>query len=128
MRLVFKTLMFGLAIPAVALAQSPSDGGLRIYRQHCATCHEGGVSQTLSPQLLRERTADQIYAALNTGLMRRQDLELSDAERRTVAAYLSGGDVSGPPLEQIPQTAYCAAADSVTDPLSAPQWNGWGVI
>jgi mono/diheme cytochrome c family protein len=89
---------------AAAQAQAEVDGEL-VYRQQCARCHDGGTGRMASSEELRERTADQIYGALNFGLMRRQGLDLSDAERRAVAMYLSGGAISDPPIEQIPQSA-----------------------
>ena len=112
---------------AAAQAQAEVDGEL-VYRQQCARCHEGGTGRMASSEELRERTADQIYGALNFGLMRRQGLDLSDAERRAVAMYLSGGAISDPPIEQIPQSAYCATDPGAApgDPLAGPAWNGWG--
>ena len=58
--------------------------------------------------------------------MKRQALPLSDTERQAVATYLSGGEISGPPIQQIPQSAYCSTDSPVADPLSGPRWNGWG--
>ena len=42
--------------------------------------------------------------------------------------YLSGGAISDPPIEQIPQSAYCATDPGAApgDPLAGPAWNGWG--
>ncbi len=108
-------------------AQAAADGE-RVYREHCARCHEGGTGRMASTVELRERTADQIYGNLNFGLMRRQGLALGDDERRAVAVYLSGGVISDPPIEQIPQSAFCAADPGAAagDPLAGPSWNGWG--
>ena len=108
-------------------AQAAADGE-RVYREHCARCHEGGTGRMASTVELRERTADQIYGNLNFGLMRRQGLALGDDERRAVAVYLSGGVISDPPIEQIPQSAFCAADPGAPagDPLGGPSWNGWG--
>ena len=115
------------AVAATSQAQAEVDGEL-VYRQQCARCHEGGTGRMASSEELRERTADQIYGTLNFGLMRRQGLDLSDAERRAVAMYLSGGVISDPPIEQIPQNAWCATDPGAApgDPLAGPAWNGWG--
>ena len=116
-----------VAVAATSQAQADIDGEL-VYRQQCARCHEGGTGRMASSEELRERTADQIYGTLNFGLMRRQGLDLSDAERRAVAMYLSGGVISDPPIEQIPQSAWCATDPGAApgDPLAGPAWNGWG--
>ena len=126
MQNVWIAVVLGVAVPTVAEAQPDSNAGLNVYRQNCASCHEGGTGRMVSADSLRERSADEIYAALNTGLMKRQALPLSDTERQAVATYLSGGEISGPPIQQIPQSAYCSTDSPVADPLSGPRWNGWG--
>ena len=90
------------ATGAAASQEATADGEL-VYRQQCARCHEGGMARLTPAETLRERSADEIYATLRFGLMQRQALSLSDAERAAVAEYLSGDVLSGPPIEQIPK-------------------------
>ena len=110
-----------------AAGQAAPDGEL-VYRENCASCHEGEVPRVLSQVDVRDASADYIYAALRSGLMKRQGAELDDAEKRAVAEFLSGNPVSPPPIESIPQAAHCqSVAPPVADPLTVPGWNGWGV-
>ena len=118
-------LASSFASAAAASQEAAADGEL-VYRQNCARCHEGGVARLTPAETLRERSADEIYATLRFGLMQRQALTLSDAERSAVAEYLSGDTLSGPPIDQIPASAYCATGSAPADPLAGPSWNGWG--
>ena len=120
-------LLCALFAATAAASQAETADGELVYRQSCARCHEGGMARLTPGDTLRERSADEIYATLRFGLMLRQALELSDAERRAVAEYLGGDVLSGPPIEQIPQSAYCVAGTGpAADPLAGPAWNGWG--
>ncbi len=116
-----------LAATGAAASQEAAADGELVYRQNCARCHEGGMARLTPAETLRERSADEIYTTLRFGLMQRQALSLSDAERSAVAEYLSGDTLSGPPIEQIPESAYCSTGTAPADPFSGPAWNGWGV-
>jgi polyvinyl alcohol dehydrogenase (cytochrome) len=107
---------------AFAFAQPPN--GSMVFENHCAACHAGTDSRVPPVSALRERTPESIVDALVTGLMRQQAAELSDAERRAVAEYLTG---------RVPGSRAVAAAVArcvAPPPLNAtngPRWDGWGV-
>ncbi len=110
----------------VANAQEPS--GEALYRQHCAGCHDGAMPRMPSREALKTLTPEHVETALSSFSMRRQGASLSLAERRAVAAYVTGraAGTYRAPLDVIPRTAYCAPAAAGTDPLAGGSWNGFG--
>jgi polyvinyl alcohol dehydrogenase (cytochrome) len=117
-----------VGVPALVSAQTPAPDGERVYQQHCATCHEGSMPRMPSRDALRKMAPESIETELSSFAMRRQAAALSPAERRSVAAYLTGRSAESyrGPLETIGKQAYCTTA-STRDALSGPAWNGWGI-
>jgi polyvinyl alcohol dehydrogenase (cytochrome) len=114
------------AVPA--LAQAPS--GEVVYKQNCAACHEGSLARMPTRAALRELTPEHVETALSSFSMRRQGANLSPAERRAVAEFVTGRPSGSyrAPLEIIPKSAYCAAGvTGASAPLTGASWNGWGV-
>jgi polyvinyl alcohol dehydrogenase (cytochrome) len=126
MRGLLTAVMLELVLVTAVVAQDDARSGETVYRQNCARCHDGAVGRLVSADAIRERSADQIYATLTSGMMKRQGRALSIQDRQAVAEYLSGVALSDPPLQQIPQFAYCENRASAGNPLSGAQWNGWG--
>jgi polyvinyl alcohol dehydrogenase (cytochrome) len=136
--------LFGTALAAApASAQEP----VALYKTYCAQCHEGPRADAKAPSLERMRslTAEQVLDALERGVMRARAAERSRAQRRVLAAYVSGkplADTSHP----MPKTAFCSAGstravsgssrtevrlktdatDATYGGLAGPAWNGWG--
>jgi polyvinyl alcohol dehydrogenase (cytochrome) len=111
-----------------AAAQGAPDGG-QIYKQRCASCHDGGMPRVPGREALRGRTPEDIELALSSFAMRRQGEALRPAERRAVAEFLTGAPAGSyrAPLDIIPKRAYCdSSRRASTDPLAGPEWNGWG--
>jgi polyvinyl alcohol dehydrogenase (cytochrome) len=118
-----------LGLPSAAVAQQPAvRTGDAIYKQHCATCHEGTLPRMPSREALRSVSPEHIETALSSFSMRRQGSMLTPAERRTVAEFLSGRPAGSyrAPLDAIGKDAYCQAGSAPPDPLAGPAWNGWG--
>ena len=112
---------------APARAQAPS--GEAVYKQNCAACHEGNLPRMPTRAALREVTPEHVETALSSFSMRRQGANLSPAERRAVAEYVTGrpGGSYRAPLDVIPKSAYCAAdVTGASAPLAGASWNGWG--
>jgi polyvinyl alcohol dehydrogenase (cytochrome) len=117
-----------VALAPAALAQTPS--GEAVYKQHCAGCHEGSLPRMPTRDALRSLTPEHVETALSSFSMRRQAAALSPAERRAVAAFVTGrpADSYRAPLEIIPEAAYCSAAvTGASNALAGPSWNGWGL-
>src|SRR5919201_6134009 len=103
---------------ALALAlQSPE--GAKVYEDHCASCHNGSDPRTPVISVLRQKTAEEIVAALTSGKMREQGSSLSEAERRGVAAYLG---VSG--ATAATEAGRCSSVLPF-DASTGPRWTSW---
>jgi polyvinyl alcohol dehydrogenase (cytochrome) len=108
---------------AHASAQSPD--GAALFRQSCASCHNGSAeSRAPAPEALRLRAPQAIVESLVTGAMRSQGARLSGAERRAVAEFLTGkpiaGDVRGA------DAGRCTAADpQPSERARTSMWSGW---
>jgi polyvinyl alcohol dehydrogenase (cytochrome) len=118
MRGAFFVLAFLIGVtPAWA-----QDGG-SLYAQHCGRCHDLGLPRTPSRSVLGGLAPEQIVSALENGTMRAQGAERTAAERRAIAAFLTGKAVGDTPPP--PPLRMCASGGSFS--TSGPQWNGWGV-
>ena len=112
------------AAPAVG-AESNSREGEVIYREHCATCHGGGVARAPDLATLKQMSQERIVLALTLGAMKVQAQDLTVRQLDSVSAFLAsesanqGGqaavDVCPGPIR------------SLEDALQKPHWNGWGV-
>jgi len=116
-------------ILAVGLAQSPT--GAAVYENRCATCHAGTDPRTPTLASLKQKTPQAIVDALTNGVMRQQGSDMTDAEKRAVAAYLGTTTPSAPAASTTTAasdpTAGACTSTPPFDPSKGPQWNGWGV-
>ena len=128
-RLVIVCALVLLAIPAAGQdAQSQSDGAA-LFKTYCAMCHDGPAADAQAPRLdtLRQLSAEQVLAALERGSMRARAAERSRAQRRTLAAYVSGKPLAASDAA-MPKSAFCSVATaSPAKALAGPSWNGWGL-
>ena len=108
----------GFLVPSGPADAQPPDGA-RVFNDSCATCHTSNDPRTPSVAALRQRTVDEILAALTTGKMSDQGADLTNAERRAVAQYLGVAATAAAP------TAGKCAAIAPFDPASGPRWTGW---
>lgn len=106
--------------PRIATAQD----GAAVYDAHCADCHDdAGDTRTPRRTALATMTAAQIVEALEGGVMEDQGAELSAAERRAVAAFLS---TSAPAVTAAGGgPTICREAARLTEDRTG-EWNGWG--
>jgi polyvinyl alcohol dehydrogenase (cytochrome) len=119
--------VIGALAPGYSSAQTPGPDGEAVYKLHCAACHEGSMPRMPSRDALRKMAPEAIETELSSFAMRRQAAALTPAERRAVAAYLTGRSAESyrGPLETIGKQAYCQAP--ADDALSGPSWNGWAI-
>lgn len=128
MRTLLGVLVLVLGLSAVPLAAqtpgtAPTQGsGAAVFNDHCATCHSGDDPRTPTVAALRQRSPDDIFAALVGGVMRQQAAGLSDAERKAVAEYLAGRPLSASPAS----AAGRCVSPSPFDVSSGARWTGWG--
>ncbi len=64
--------------------------GAKVFAQVCAVCHERGGGYAPAVYILKIMTPASIYGALTTGAMRVQAKDLSDAQKKAVAEFLTG--------------------------------------
>jgi len=119
-RLLYVAALKSALLPAV-LAQV---NGTAIYKSHCATCHDNSaVTRAPAIDVLRGMSAENILRSLESGTMKQQGSSLTDAERRSVAEFLTG--------QRIGTAATQSNVGMCPDPrvpfsLSGATWNGWG--
>jgi polyvinyl alcohol dehydrogenase (cytochrome) len=127
-------MVFLPIVLAFAIAQSPN--GAALFEDRCAVCHAAATDARVPPvAALRERTPLAIVEALTTGVMREQGSDLSDAQRRAIAEFLTSGrpNPNAAPGAISTPLAKPSAGDgmgrcsstSVFDPANGPQWTGW---
>ena len=114
-------MLAGVLVPRAVFAQSPD--GAQIFRERCATCHNGSAeSRAPSRETLAARTPQAVLDTLVLGSMRPQGARLSGPERRAVAEFLTGrtiaGDVRGA------ERGRCAASARIAGPRGGA-WTAW---
>ena len=67
---------------------APADGEAQ-YQQHCATCHERGVTRAAPRSTLKQLPAETIRFALTKGSMSSQAASLTDEQREAVIRFLA---------------------------------------
>ncbi len=112
-------LLLVLSAATPALAQ---DGGT-LYALHCGGCHDGGQPRVPQRLALTHLAPDRIVAALETGTMRTQGADRTAAERRAIAAFLSGTAIGETPAP--PALKRCANPAPAAAPNPSP-WTGRG--
>jgi polyvinyl alcohol dehydrogenase (cytochrome) len=95
-----------------------------LFERSCSGCHNGDDPRAPTVDALRGRSPQAIVDALTAGSMRYQGLALSGDERRAIAEYLSGRKLRGTVAGVTSGT--CATRPALSDPATAPLWNGWG--
>ncbi len=115
-----------LAATGIAAGLFAQDGA-KLYSESCAMCHDGGNDRAPSREALRGMTPEHVLAALETGAMVSMASRRNAAERRAIAEYVTGQNVSGN-LELTPRPeAMCQGGGSAFAASAGPAWNGWGV-
>ncbi len=102
--------------------------GEAIFTARCAACHLNPNPQdnahAPSREDMKQFTPNVVHAALTDGLMRLQGSTLSDADRRAVAAWLTGKQVTDVNLQITVNR--CSSNPPLRIAANAPEWNGWG--
>jgi polyvinyl alcohol dehydrogenase (cytochrome) len=109
-----------VAIVFAITLQGPA--GAALFEDRCAVCHASGTDPRVpATAALRDRTPQAIVDALTTGAMREQGAELTDAQRRAIAEFLTGtpSDVA-----RRLQPSACSSPPPF-DPSTGPRWTAW---
>jgi polyvinyl alcohol dehydrogenase (cytochrome) len=110
-------------IAAFVTAAAEPDGAA-LYKQRCATCHEGKPQARMPSRAeLGVRTPEAVYSAMFGGSMAPQSAGLSQEEGRAIARFVTAKEFSARGTE--------VAGKCATGPgplrLGNADWNGWGV-
>jgi len=114
--------VFALCMSSVAVADDGT--GERVYGEHCAQCHEGGVAKAPHKMFLEMMAPDAIHASLVSGIMQAQAAALSDDERVAVAEYLAKTSLDAHASPSLPPA--CTAEEAAFDYAKPPKTPGWG--
>lgn len=102
--------------------------GEALFTERCAACHLNPNPQdnahTPSRIDMAQFTPNSVYAALNDGVMRLQGAGLQDVQKRALASWITGKEVSDVALEIT--SNLCSSNPQLSDPAASPLWNGWG--
>jgi polyvinyl alcohol dehydrogenase (cytochrome) len=109
-------LLVPLLAQHLSAQPSPAGNAKALFDNNCATCH--------AVETLKDKTPEVIFRALTTGTMRQQAASLTEANRRSIAEFLSGATLK---LAQFADAKAmpnrCAGNPPAT---GGAAWNGWG--
>jgi polyvinyl alcohol dehydrogenase (cytochrome) len=113
-----------VASGSVATVSAQAPDGAQVFQRRCASCHSGATdARAPGPEALRLRAPEAIVESLVNGAMRVQGAQMSGAERRAAAEYVTGkaigGDVTGSAAGR------CTAASPLRNPALGPMWGSW---
>jgi polyvinyl alcohol dehydrogenase (cytochrome) len=114
-----------VAIPL--LAQAPP-GPQRLFETRCMTCHGNpNAAAAPAPTALRLMVPDAILAALASRAIHAQGDQLTEAQKRGIAEYLAGRNLTGEGVgDAASMPNRCATSDPIRSITATPAWNGWG--
>lgn len=144
LRRVFRLLALAaaLALPVAANASEPvarpAPDGAKIYQERCAACHDNPSGRTPGRDVLSKNPPGFVFGALTTGSMAAMAEGLTEADKRAVAAYLTGTKFEASAINEIdpkwiwgtgsegtPLDAPSCEGPAPRLRLDAPRWNGW---
>src|SRR5215469_12041138 len=101
-----------------------SQDGDKIYREHCASCHDTGVPRAPARAALSHMSPDNIRFALTSGKMSAQGAELTRAQLDSLVRFLTGPPAAPGPAAPVNT---CGASGALpADAELQPGWSGWG--
>ena len=116
--------LIALFLLAVAVNAAEEVPGARLYRTHCAQCHDAaGPARIPSKAALQKMAPEAILAALISGVMKQQGAALSEGGRQTLATWLGAPVISAVPTDQLADRCPADVSEPAAD---APAWTGWG--
>ena len=99
--------------------------GSDLYFKNCSSCHEGQVAKAPHFSLIEQMTANTLFSTQETGLMRVQASGMTSAERKAVAEFISGSQISDTPV--LAEALACEVGSSPFDYSATPDSVGWGM-
>jgi len=120
-----RSALIGALLGALALPALAAGNGEAIYRERCASCHEGNVPKAPEREALRKMSAEVIWYAITRGDMAERVTGLSAVDKSALVNYIAPEGSSEIPAGST--TAYCKKSEP-RHPFfgSEGRWNGWG--
>ncbi len=94
-----------------------------LYRERCASCHEGSVERAPDRASMKLLAPDRVRASLTGGSMVEQARGLAPRELDLLAAYLGSAAQTATAAVT---TSQCAAPPALDGSFTRAHWNGWG--
>ncbi|MGE3599539.1 MAG: c-type cytochrome, partial [Dehalococcoidia bacterium] len=98
--------------------------GKRLFEQHCANCHLGGVPKAPHREFLEFMPPQAILKALNEGVMRDMAAHLTQYQRNEIAEYLARSERRH--WKDAVQPVMCTGPAKEFDLTRPPAEAGWG--
>src|SRR5258708_28577324 len=108
-------LHVALFIPGLLYAAEPD--GAAIYKRACAECHDAGLPRVPTREGLKALAAEAVNRSLSSGEMRFQGTYLTDAERHSIAEFVTGKKLD----VGVAATGLCKGSSKSLK----GEWNGW---
>ncbi len=116
-----------LLFVSITFAQTSDYRGPMEFQEHCATCHEAPVPGGKIPgrAQLKAMPAPKIYESMTTGKMSVNAKDLSDAQKRRIAEWLSGRPIVDIDRSAAAMSNACPKGATLGNPLTGAHWSGW---
>lgn len=126
--LLYMAALASMLLPFGSVAHAQGVADLRLFEQHCTSCHgnPSGSAKASDALQLRKMNSEAVYAALSKGVHARMQGP-TDEEKRLIAGYLGGRKVDvaqAADAKLMPN--HCAANPAIGSLSASPSWNGWG--
>ncbi|MFT5574332.1 MAG: polyvinyl alcohol dehydrogenase (cytochrome) [Cryomorphaceae bacterium] len=110
-------------VPNADAKNAEVQNGKKLFNAYCIACHTGAFPEAPKMEALKLYSPEQIYDALNSGVMSAAALMMSNQDIRQVAHYLTGKEVQDNPQQT--QLFLCESGAKAATKGSA-SWTGWG--
>ena len=101
--------------------------GFAVFQQHCVSCHGNpAYERAPAPATLRTMSAERIYAALTTGVMKSVGDTLSEEDRRRVSESLAGQLLGSAQAGDAASMRNRCPSNPPLRHIGKADWNGWG--
>src|ERR1700733_5312236 len=115
-------MRYAFLIALITPLASAQDGAA-IYKERCAQCHDTPAARVPSLATIKAMSAEAIYVALSSGVMKSRAEGLGTPEVFALIGYIAptGGAKAAAPTF----TPTCKGDSNFHLGASSPQWNGW---
>ena len=122
--------LLGMLSTATIPAGAQTTAGVRLFEQHCVTCHGNPKSTVAAPDVLSlwKLTPEAVYAAFSKG-PHTTLTGITDDDKREIASYFGGRKVDIAQIADanlMPNKCPGNSSISTNDLSGKPSWNGWG--